>query len=230
LPVTEHFRRLKGFNSSSLDPTAAMVYKIYGEGLSTEDVDLMTAAIPYPIMEDTYRWITRKGAEYDRELLESLNQVRFRTYFGSDDTGFQMMFMRDEGGYYIDVGCSRLIASGRIGVIPAEDVIDWTGDGPILRDGSQKQFDAVILATGYCNMQKTVREILGDEIADRLGPVWGFDEHFQMRNMWRRTAQPGLWLTGGSLLDSRLYSRFLAIELKAALENLLPPPDQLPLA
>jgi len=131
-----------------------MVYKIYGEGLSTEDVDLMTAAIPYPIMEDTYRWITRKGAEYDRELLESLNQVRFRTYFGSDDTGFQMMFMRGEGGYYIDVGCSRLIASGRIGVIPAEDVTDWTGDGPILRDGSQKQFDAVILATGYCTCRK----------------------------------------------------------------------------
>lgn len=213
----------------SLDPTAAMVYKIYAEGLPTDDVDLMTAAIPYPVMEETYRWITKKGAQHDRELLDGLARVGFRTYFGSDDTGFQMMFMRGEGGYYIDVGCSRLIAEGRVGVMAAEDVETWTPTGLRLGDGGEAAFDAVVLATGYHNMQETVRRIFGDAVAERIGPVWGFDEHFQMRNMWRRTAQPGLWMTGGSLLDSRLYSRFLAIEIKAALENLLPAPDELPL-
>jgi cation diffusion facilitator CzcD-associated flavoprotein CzcO len=214
----------------SLTPTAAMIYKIYGEDNPTEDVDLMNAASPYPVLEDSYRFITRRGAEQDSQLLEGLNKAGFKTYFGSDGTGFQMMFMRGEGGYYIDVGCSKLIADGTIEVIQAEYTGSWSKEGLTMKDGSVIKCDAAILATGFKNMQETVRGILGDEIADKIGPVWGFDEHFQMRNMWRRTAQPGLWLTGGALLDSRLYSRFLAIEIKAQLAGMLPAKADLPLA
>jgi len=214
----------------SLTPTAAMVYKIYGEDAPTEDVDLMNAATPYPVLEDSYRFITRRGAEFDSELLSGLAKAGFKTYFGSDGTGFQMMFMRGEGGYYIDVGCSKLIIEGTISVIQAEESSQWVERGLAMRDGSVIECDAVILATGFQNMQETIRAILGGKIADKLGPVWGFDEHYQMRNMWRRTAQPGLWLTGGALLDSRLYSRFLAIEIKAELSGWLPAPSDLPLA
>jgi hypothetical protein len=123
-----------------------------------------------------------------------------------------------------------LIAQGAIKVIQAEATQRWTRSGLKMQDGSVIECDAAILATGFKNMQETVRVILGDEIADRIGPVWGFDQHFQMRNMWRRTAQPGLWLTGGALVDSRLYSRFLAIEIKAELTGVLPAKEQLPLA
>jgi cation diffusion facilitator CzcD-associated flavoprotein CzcO len=214
----------------SLTPTAAMIYKIYGEGNPTEDVDLINAASPYPVLEDSYRFITRRGAEQDSQLLEGLNKAGFKTYFGSDGTGFQMMFMRGEGGYYIDVGCSKLIADGTIEVIQAEDTQSWSKRGLTMKDGSVIECDAAILATGFKNMQETVRAILGGEIADKIGPVWGFDEHFQMRNMWRRTAQPGLWLTGGALLDSRLYSHFLAIEIRAELVGMLPARADLPLA
>jgi hypothetical protein len=38
-----------------------------------------------------------------------------------------------------------------------------------------------------------------------------------MRNMWQRTGQPGLWIMGGSLIDARLYSRFLAVQITADL-------------
>lgn len=215
---------------ASLEPTAAMVYKIYGEGIPTEDVDLITASLPYPLLEETYRWITQKGAELDREMLDSLNRVGFKTYFGSDGTGFQMKFMRGEGGYYIDVGNCALIADGRVGIIQYDDTAELVENGFRMQDGSVIEFDALIMATGFKNMQETIRLYLGDVIADRIGPVWGFDEHFQMRNMWRRTAQPGLWITGGSLLDSRLYSRFLALELCAELNGLLPEKAALPLA
>jgi cation diffusion facilitator CzcD-associated flavoprotein CzcO len=214
----------------SLEPGAAMVYRIYREDPSIEDVDLMNAAIPYPILEDTFRFITRKAAELDKELLDGLESAGFKTYFGRDGTGFQMMFMRGEGGYYIDVGCSKLIANGTIEIIQANDVARLVKNGFQMKDGSIIDCDVVILATGFQNMQESVRAVLGDSIANRLGPVWGFDEHFQMRNMWRRTAQPGLWITGGSLLDSRLYSRFLALEIKADLEGILPSKSALPLA
>jgi cation diffusion facilitator CzcD-associated flavoprotein CzcO len=214
----------------SLEPGAAMVYRIYGEGLPTEDVDLMNAAIPYPILEDTFRFITRRAAELDKDLLDGLGKAGFKTYFGRDGTGFQMMFMRGEGGYYIDVGCSKLIANGTIGVIQAQDMVGLVKDGLQMKDGRVVNCDAVILATGFQNMQEQIRLLLGEQIADRVGPVWGFDEHFQMRNMWRRTTQSGLWITGGSLLDSRLYSRFLALEIKADLLGILPAKSDLPLA
>jgi putative flavoprotein involved in K+ transport len=33
--------------------------------------------------------------------------------------------------------------------------------------------------------------------------------------MWRRTAQPGLWFTAGSLAQCRIFSRYLALQIKA---------------
>jgi len=79
-----------------------------------------------------------------------------------------------------------------------------------------------VLATGYKNQQDAVRLYLGDAITDRIGPVWGFDEGGELRNMWRRTAQDGLWFTAGSLAQCRIYSRYLALQIKAIEEGLLP--------
>jgi putative flavoprotein involved in K+ transport len=66
-----------------------------------------------------------------------------------------------------------------------------------------------------------VRLYLGDAIADRIGPVWGFDDGGELRNMWRQTAQPGLWFTAGSLAQCRIFSRYLALQIKAIEEGLL---------
>jgi putative flavoprotein involved in K+ transport len=33
--------------------------------------------------------------------------------------------------------------------------------------------------------------------------------------MWRRTGQPGLWFTAGSLAQCRIFSRYLALQIKA---------------
>ena len=46
-----------------------------------------------------------------------------------------------------------------------------------------------------------------------------------MRNMWTRTGQEHLWLMGGALMEARLYSRFLALLIKADLEGKLPAVD-----
>ena len=81
--------------------------------------------------------------------------------------------------------------------------------------------DLLVLATGYKNQQDVVRAYLGDAIADSIGPVWGFDDGGELRNMWRQTAQNGLWFTAGSLAQCRIYSRYLAIQIKACEEGLL---------
>jgi len=60
-----------------------------------------------------------------------------------------------------------------------------------------------------------------DAVADRVGPIWGIDEGNQeLRNMWTRTGQPGLWFIAGSFAQCRIYSKYLALQVKAAVEGL----------
>ena len=84
-----------------------------------------------------------------------------------------------------------------------------------MRDGSVVPAALLVMATGYENQQETVRAVLGDAIADSVGRVWGFDEGGELANMWRPTGQEGLWFTAGSLAQCRIFSRFLAVQIKA---------------
>ena len=194
---------------------AQSVYAIYSEGIPFEDCDLLATSFPYPVLQRSYQLSTARGREVDKALLEGLEKRGFRLHFGEDETGFQMMYLRRGGGYYFNVGCSDLIVSGAIGLIQYSDVESFVPGGARLRDGRVVPADLLVLATGYKSQQETVRLYLGDAVANRVGPVWGFDEGGELRNMWRRTAQPGLWFTAGSLAQCRIFSRYLALQIKA---------------
>ncbi|WP_214104832.1 flavin-containing monooxygenase [Acrocarpospora catenulata] len=207
----------------SLIPSGTLVYSLFSEGPPVEDIDLITASIPYPVLKESYQRITRRTTEIDGELLRRLQAAGFEVDQGPDGTGFHMKYLRTGGGYYINVGCSDLIADGRIRVVQARDIVRFTRDGALLADGTTIESDLVVLATGYENQQEAVRRMFGDELADRIGPIWDFDEDGFMRNMWRRLDQDGFWLMGGSLIECRTFSRYLALAIKADLEGLLPP-------
>jgi hypothetical protein len=81
--------------------------------------------------------------------------------------------------------------------------------------------DLIVLATGYKGQEHLVRKLFGADIADRIGPIWGFGEGEELRNMFTRTAQPGLWFIAGSLAQCRIYSKYLALQIKAVEEGLL---------
>jgi cation diffusion facilitator CzcD-associated flavoprotein CzcO len=203
----------------SLEPSGTMVYALYSEHGAIEDIDLMTAAVPYPVLRKSYQWLTRRTCTLDKPLLDRLEAVGFETDFEPDGTGFHMKYLRRGGGYYINVGCSDLIADGQIALVQMRDASGFVPDGLRMTDGAVVPADLVVLATGYENQQEGVRRLLGDEIADRVGPIWGFDEDDELRNMWKPTGQDRLWIMGGNLLESRLHSRFLALQIKADLES-----------
>lgn len=206
----------------SLVPSGTLVYALYSEHDAFEDIDLITAAIPYPVLRESYQFLTRKTCQLDKPLLDRLHAVGFETDFEPDGTGFHMKYLRRGGGYYINVGCSDLIADGEIGIVQARDTDGFVPTGLQLKDGRVVPAELVVLATGYENMQESVRRLLGDAVADKVGPIWGFDEKYELRNMWRPTGQENLWIMGGNLLESRLHSRFLALQIKADLEGLTP--------
>jgi len=200
---------------------AQSVYAIYSEGIPFDDCDLLATSFPYPVLRRSYQLSTSKGRKVDDNLINALEERGFKTWLGEDETGFQMMYLRRGGGYYFNVGCSELIISGDIGLLQYADIETFVPEGVRLHDRSIVPAELLVLATGYRNQQETVRRYLGDAVANRIGPIWGFDEGGELCNMWRRTAQPGLWFTAGSLAQCRIFSRYLALQIKALEEGLL---------
>jgi thioredoxin reductase len=201
---------------------AQRVYDMYKEGPSLEDCDLLATAAPYPVLVQGYQVSTRAQVEADKGLLDGLAARGFRLDDGPPDgTGWQMKYLRRGGGYYFNVGCSDLIAEGKVGLLQFDAVERFVPEGVRLKDGSVVEAELLVTASGYRNQQEVVRRFLGDAVADRIGPVWGFGEDGELRNMWRRTAQPKLWFTAGGLPHVRIYSKYLAMQIKAVEEGLI---------
>ena len=93
--------------------------------------------------------------------------------------------------------------------------------GARLRDGQTIAADLIVLATGYKGQEHLVRKLFGDDVAARVGPIWGFGNGLELRNMFARTAQAGLWFIAGSFAQCRIYSKYLALHIKASDMGLL---------
>ncbi len=207
----------------SVEPSAQLPYALYGEGLPIEDCDLITTSIPYRPLKRAHQMITERTKVLDRDLLDGLQRRGFRIDFGLDDTGWQFKYLERGGGYYFNVGCSDLIVDGSIGLVQYADIDRFVADGARLRDGKILPADLVVLATGYKGQDYLVRRLFGDDVADRVGRIWGFDpEQQELRNMWTRTGQPGLWFIAGSFAQCRIYSKYLALQIKACEEGIIP--------
>jgi putative flavoprotein involved in K+ transport len=103
------------------------------------------------------------------------------------------------------------------------DIAEFVAEGARLKDGRIVPADLIVLATGYFGQEALVRKLLGDAVADRIGPIWGFGDGLELRNMFTRTAQPGLWFIAGSFAQCRIYSKYLALHIKACEAGLVPP-------
>lgn len=126
------------------------------------------------------------------------------------------------GGYYIDVGASKLIADGRIKIKQGVAVRAVERHGLRMADGTLLHADEIVFATGYGNMRETCAKVLGKEVATRVkGDIWGLDKEGELRTIWRPSGHPGLWFMGGNLALCRFYSRLVALQIKALLVGIV---------
>nr|WP_298378349.1 NAD(P)/FAD-dependent oxidoreductase [uncultured Bradyrhizobium sp.] len=187
-----------------------------GDGPPIEVRDILNSGVPLPVMKTAHKIITDEVKRLDAPLLSRLERAGFRLEFGEDGTGWPLKFRSRGGGYYFNVGCSELIADGKIRLIQAADITGFTASGLALKDGTALNAELFVLATGYKGPDHLVGRLFGDDVAARVGRVWGFDDATQeLRNMWTRTPQPGLWFTGGAFSQARIYSRFIALQISA---------------
>jgi len=206
----------------SVEPSAQIPYALYDEGPSLEDCDLIVTAMPLELTKQSHRLITAQVKELDKELLDGLARVGFKTDFGDDDTGWQFKYLERGGGYYFNVGCSDLIADGSIGLLQFDEIDAFTADGVRLHAGESVPADLIVLATGFKGQDVLVHQLFGNKVADRVGPIWGFNSELQeLNSMWTRTGQPGLWFIAGSFAQCRIYSKALGLQIKACDAGLL---------
>ena len=206
----------------NIEPSAQLPYALYGEGIPLEDCDLITASMPLALMRASHRMMTKQARELDKPLLDDLARAGFKLDT-KDETGWQFKYLERGGGYYFNVGCSNLIVERKVRLAQFADIAEFVPGGAKMRDGEVLGADLVVLATGYKGLEYLVRKLFGDIVAQRVGPVWGFDEEQQeLRNMWMRTGQPGLWFIAGSFAQCRIYSKVLALQIKAEEEGLVP--------
>jgi cation diffusion facilitator CzcD-associated flavoprotein CzcO len=206
----------------NVEPGAQLPYALYDEGPPLEDCDLITASIPLPLARKSHQLMTEQARDLDRRLLDGLERAGFKLDFGEDGTGWQFKYLTRGGGYYFNVGCSDLIVEGEIGLVQFSDFAEFVAAGARMRNGETLAADLIVLATGYKGQEYLVRKLFGGAVADRVGPIWGFGGGQELRNMFTRTAQPGLWFIAGSLAQCRIYSKYLGLQIKAQELGLLP--------
>jgi len=206
---------------TNIEPSAQLAYAAYNEG-TLEDNDLIATSMPLTLAKRSHVLMTEQSRKFDKELLDGLEQIGFKLDFGDGGTGWQFKYLTRGGGYYFNVGCSDLVVRGEIGLKQFSDVDSFAAEGVRMKNGERLAADVIVLATGYKPQEYLVRKLFGEEIAARVGPIWGFGEGQELRNMYTRTGQPGLWFIAGSLAQCRINSKYLALQIKACQEGMLP--------
>ena len=199
----------------NVDPSAQLYDGAYLDLTKrTEDLDLFNSSFPMPIIKANHKLITTRVRAHDKPILDALEAKGFRLEFGEDGTGWPLKYRTRGGGYYFNAGCSDLIADGSIGLVQYHDIAQFEARGIQMKDGSSKPADLAVLATGYYPPAHDIPRYYGQAVADRVGTVWNVHPETQeINNMWVRTGQPGLWFTGGSFSQCRIYSKYLARQI-----------------
>jgi putative flavoprotein involved in K+ transport len=200
-------------------------------GVTTEKADMIFASLPYRIMHEFQIPLYQQMAQRDADFYQRLEAAGFRHDWGDDGSGLFMKYLRRGSGYYIDVGAADLVCDGEVKLAHGQ-VVRLTEDAVVLEDGTELPADLVVYATGYGSMNGWAADLIGQDVADKVGKVWGLGSgttkdpgpwEGEQRNMWKPTQQEALWFHGGNLHQSRHYSLYLGLQLKARYEGIPTP-------
>jgi putative flavoprotein involved in K+ transport len=201
-------------------------------GVTTDKADLIFASLPYKVLPGLQVPVYQKMAEVDAPFYKRLKKAGFMLDFGEDGSGLFMKYLRRGSGYYIDVGASELVADGKIKLKSGVGVKAIKENAVTFSDGSELKADLIVYATGYGSMNGWAAKLISKDVADKVGKCWGLGSgttkdpgpwEGELRNMWKPTHQKALWFHGGNLHQSRHYSQFLSLQLKARMENVPTP-------
>jgi len=205
-----------------------VIAELYGDdaqarGITTEMADLLFASLPQRVLLEMQRQLTAQVRQQDAAFYAKLEAAGFLLTFGEHEGGILPQILRNPSNYYIDVGASELIAEGYVKVRSGVGVEALGERSVLLNDGSELPADVIVYATGY-EVGAPGGQMLPYEMVRKVGRIWGLGSGIkndpgpwegELRNMYKPTQQPGLWFCTHGISQSRLYSRVLALQIKA---------------
>ena len=206
--------------------------KALQNGVDHHKADLIFASIPYKVLPGFQIPTYAKMKERDADFYARLEKAGFLHDWGDDNSGLLMKYLRRGSGYYIDVGASELVADGKIKLKTKVSVKEIKPKSVVFSDDSELKADLIVYATGYGSMNGWAAKLISKDVADKVGKCWGLGSDTtkdpgpwegELRNMWKPTHQDNLWFHGGNLHQSRHYSQFLSLQLKARMEGIETP-------
>lgn len=197
---------------------ANVVYGDYtaGSTMPRDEADLRSnAKFILPLLTRELKKYTEWTQDENRELHADLERIGMQLDTGEDGTGWPMKFYRHAGGYYLNVGASDVIVDGGIKIEQYDAFDRFSARGIVMKDGTEREYDLVVLATGYELLTTEVRAIFGGEVADRVGAIGGLGEDGERVNFCKPTKQPHLWFIFGGMSDGRRSTSWLALQIQA---------------
>ncbi|EXJ55143.1 hypothetical protein A1O7_08068 [Cladophialophora yegresii CBS 114405] len=185
----------------------------YNEKVPTVDADRDGYTQPYAVTRLLSRRALHAAAAQEPERFDALERVGFRVERYGD---IMWHICEKMGGHYMDVGCSDLIARGKIMMKSDALPTHYTSTGLAFSDGTEIPASVIVFSTGFVgNMRTDVARIFGQEVAARADDFWGLDSEGELKGVFKQNRQPGLWYMGGTVGHARYFSRFVALQIKA---------------
>jgi hypothetical protein len=133
------------------------------------------------------------------------------------------------GGHFVDIGTGvELLATKKVGIKSGVTPVAYTANGLKFSDGSTLDADAIIWCTGFgdVDIRKDLPGMLGDgaeAIQSKVEATWGVDAEGEIRGLWKRHEKvDNFWIFAGGAAQHRYYSKLIALQIKGALEGILP--------
>ncbi|KAK5327269.1 hypothetical protein LTR93_002653 [Exophiala xenobiotica] len=189
----------------------------YNPETPTELADQMGLTNPLALSRLVSMFILNGMAKAEPERFDDLEKAGFKVIRYGDI--IYQVFDRF-GGHYMDVGASAKISKGLIKVKSDALPLQYTGDGIKFTDGTELKADLIVFATGFVgSMKVAIHDLLGSDVAERIDDFWGVNEEGEIRGAFKPSGHPNLWMHGGTCIHARYMSRFIALQVRAALDG-----------
>jgi hypothetical protein len=208
---------------------------------SVEMADNRFLTLPTCIESQLNRDLFSMLASQEPDRYKELSAAGFPVISSDDPTAaLTSNLLERAGGHYIDMGSTKLLAEGSVGIKANVEPVAYTSTGVEFSDKTTLDVDAILWCTGFAdqNARETVADVLGQansqglvgegllgpkDVANRVDATWGLDDEGEVRGMWKRHLRmENFWTMGGFTSLHRWHSRFLALQIKADLEGILP--------
>lgn len=162
--------------------------------------------------------------QLDGDMFSGLEAAGYKTNqgerFGKGEIGVFGVLGERYRGIYLDVGCVQLITNGTVRIKQGVTVTAAEEDALFFSDGSKEPADVVVFATGYETPNESMHHLLGADIARQLGPIWGTNGEGELQGCYLPHPHPHLWMAMGGISQTRVYTKYLALQLVAWKHNL----------